>query len=201
MLVFKGSNKEETYEKNSHYIILVFLLITFTACSPQDVEKVIYLLSYDSGIANIITTTNESGTFYILEEPITANVPSGTVEIYGCYYDSYAINVCMYVETENRELFETKANDEKHSIYPVIKVNDKEIGLSSYGYSISHKQLNSTGTCYKLVSSYNCPLKNIKTPIKIIFDDVEIEIPLVATKGYFQHSQEGQKLWEEYNIS
>lgn len=50
-------------------IILVFLLITFTACSPQDVEKVTYLLSYDSGIANIITTTNESGTFYILEGP------------------------------------------------------------------------------------------------------------------------------------
>lgn len=185
--------------KKTLIILVMLLLIAFTACSPQDVEKVTYLLNYDFGSNNIITTTNEAGTFYILEEPITTNVSLGTVEIYGCYYDAYTINICMYVETGTPEIFENKANDENHSIYPIMEVNDKKIDLSSYGYSISYKQLNSKGTCYKLVSSYNCSLKKIKTPIKIIFDDVEIEIPLIATKGFSQHSQEGQKLWEEYN--
>ena len=186
--------------KNFFAVVLVFLIsFVGVSCSKQTENDALYLLEYDSGYKNIITTNIDTGIFYILNDKIITDVPLGIIEISSCYYDGYAINICMYVETENAELIENKANDEKHSIYPIVEVNNKKIDLSSYGYSISYKQLNSKGTCYKLVSSYNCSLKNIKTPIKIIFDDVEIEIPLVATKGYSQHSQEGQKLWKEYN--
>ena len=179
--------------------LMIFFLATFVSCSQESDETTIYLLRYNNGLNNIISTTNESGVFYVLEEPTKKNISFGTVEIFGCYYDGFAINLCIYLNTEDIDLIEQKANDEKHSLYPSLMINQKELELTSYGYSKVEKNTQSDGTRYKILASYSCTEKSINEPVCLSFGDDVLNIPLVEKKGYSQYSTEGQILLKEYS--
>lgn len=158
-----------------------------------------YVLDYQCGSSSeLIMSTDDSGIFYILEEPVFLTHNNGNFNVKSCWHDGDSnLNVSIIVETENVDEFESAANDKNGTLYPVAVIGKSELKRLSYGYELMNSEGNSF--VYLLKISYECPSNKAVNPISLTFLEKSFDLKLIDKPGIPLYSNLGTALYERYN--
>lgn len=159
---------------------LCLLVVTLlSACqyarSPTD-----FYMYYNN---RTINTDRKNGLFYILEEPVSSQWEHGTIEVQSCYSNGLFVVLTCMVETDDATGIDALIGQYDSWIYPEVYVNNKKGTASSFGCrKLNPEEPGNTGR-YLLTMGYDAKAYKIKEPLRLVFVDAKIELPLVPFPG------------------
>lgn len=166
--------------------VIMITLLFFGGCSHMrpPMGDSLFFLFYEP--AGIISTARKDGCFFVMEKPVQDKWEHGTIKIYLAYYDDYFINIDAIIETDAPEELERLANSEDRSLYPEVKVDGFKVKLASSGINSRSSEAEEQQTNmsrYRMRSSYCFTGKKINNPIKVKFQNIILEIPMIEKQG------------------